>query len=259
MSDTSLYMLRLDLDQSRLFSMCRRHRLPRSSDTGYAVHSGLAAMFGADAPSTFSVRDASTRRRGTSSARTLEVLAYANLPLSELRERATLHADPEAFRILDWERAADKPMPGSWRAGQALGFEVRVCPIVRMSKAGAYARAGAEVDAFLAAAWKDPTGPKPDRDRIYCDWLVAAIERTEGARVRRSAIERFELRAVLRRTQGAERSAKAGLRKPDVTIRGELEVTDPRAFDQLLRRGLGRHRAFGFGMLLLHPPEARAC
>ena len=42
-------------------------------------------------------------------------------------------------------------------------------------------------------------------------------------------------------------------RRPDVTFRGTLQVTDPDRFHALLARGVGRHRAFGFGMLLLRP------
>jgi len=33
-------------------------------------------------------------------------------------------------------------------------------------------------------------------------------------------------------------------------------VRDPTGFAALLARGVGRHRAFGFGMLLLRPPAA---
>ena len=35
-------------------------------------------------------------------------------------------------------------------------------------------------------------------------------------------------------------------------------MTDSEAFSALLRRGVGRHRAFGFGMLLLRPPNPAA-
>ena len=44
---------------------------------------------------------------------------------------------------------------------------------------------------------------------------------------------------------------------PDVVLKGRLQVDDSDAFTQLLRRGIGRHRAFGFGMVLLKP--ARSC
>lgn len=33
-----------------------------------------------------------------------------------------------------------------------------------------------------------------------------------------------------------------------------IRIKDPASFDALLRRGIGRHRAFGFGMMLLSPP-----
>ena len=37
-------------------------------------------------------------------------------------------------------------------------------------------------------------------------------------------------------------------------MRGVLTITDPDAFAQLLARGVGRHRSYGYGMLLLRPP-----
>jgi CRISPR system Cascade subunit CasE len=40
---------------------------------------------------------------------------------------------------------------------------------------------------------------------------------------------------------------------PDAVLAGQLRVTSPDAFAQLLANGLGRHRAFGFGLLLLRP------
>jgi CRISPR system Cascade subunit CasE len=43
---------------------------------------------------------------------------------------------------------------------------------------------------------------------------------------------------------------------PDLTVRGQLRIKQPLAFQALLARGLGRHRSFGFGCLLLAPPGA---
>lgn len=260
MTSEPLYLLRLHLDLPQLFALCERQRIPRSDDLGHAIHCGMKAVFGEAAPSLFAVThgDPDARRR-PGRERTLELLAYSTQALAELREQASMYANPEAFRIVEWEQAADKPMPTAWRAGQKLGFQVRACPTVRVSKAGPHARAGAEVDAFLAAARRDPQGPKPDRERVYREWLTAAVDRSEAAQVHEAVVDRFEVRALLRRTQGPERRAKAGLRKPDVTFRGVLEVVEPAAFDGLLRRGVGRHRAFGFGMLLLRPYRGPAC
>ncbi|MCX4244415.1 type I-E CRISPR-associated protein Cas6/Cse3/CasE [Paraliomyxa miuraensis] len=260
MSTDALHLLRLDLDLPRLFSLCQRQRLPPVEDLGYAIHCGLAAAFGDDAPSLFAVTHGGpTSPRRPGQERMLELLAYSSRSLSELRAQAETYADPEAFRLVDWERAADKPMPAAWRPGQRLGFQVRACPTVRVAKAGPHVRAGAEVDAFLAAAWKEPEGPKPDREAVYRGWLSSALARTEGARVQEAVVDRFELQTLLRRTQGPERRAKQRLRKPDVTFRGVLEVVEPEAFGMLLRRGVGRHRAFGFGMLLLRPHRGAPC
>ena len=43
---------------------------------------------------------------------------------------------------------------------------------------------------------------------------------------------------------------------PDLSVRGELQVQDAAAFDGLLARGLGRHRSFGYGCLLIAPAGA---
>ena len=41
----------------------------------------------------------------------------------------------------------------------------------------------------------------------------------------------------------------------EAVFEGTLEVRDAALFQGLLARGVGRHRAFGFGMLLLRPAE----
>ena len=70
---------------------------------------------------------------------------------------------------------------------------------------------------------------------------------------------RYRLLGVLRRTQadgapGGGRQPRVTM-GPDVVMQGRLRVSDPQAFAQLLARGVGRHRAFGFGMLLLRPGD----
>lgn len=42
---------------------------------------------------------------------------------------------------------------------------------------------------------------------------------------------------------------------PNAVVQGTLRVNDAEAFDQRIRRGVGRHRAYGYGMLLLRPPD----
>jgi CRISPR system Cascade subunit CasE len=61
------------------------------------------------------------------------------------------------------------------------------------------------------------------------------------------AMTRFSIERMTRRT-GPDRTASA-IKRPDVTITGRLQVTDSRAFADLLRSGIGRHKSFGYGML----------
>ncbi|MEZ4450877.1 MAG: type I-E CRISPR-associated protein Cas6/Cse3/CasE [Nannocystaceae bacterium] len=252
MASDPLYLLRLDVEAPRLYSLAKRHRLPpKGNDLGYVLHAGLAALFGDQRPESFAI----DRAEG----RWIRLLAYSEQPLAALRERAELYADPEVYRLCDWDRAADKSMPSVWREGQRLGFQVRVCPTVRMARAGEHHKKGAEVDVFLATARQEPEGPRPDREVVYRKWLGAALDRSGGARLEVARIENFHLEALLRRTQGEERRARRGLRKPDAMMRGALTITTPERFEALLRRGVGRHRAFGFGMLLLRPDRGDGC
>lgn len=246
MANKPLYLLRFAIDAARLQRLARRHRLPPNDDLGYLLHSGLAALFDQWSPTCFAV----SRTEG----RVIEVLGYSERPLAELRRWAQAYAEPDAFEICDWESVAEKPMPDSWPSGQELGFRVRVCPTVRLSNRGDHGyREGAEIDAFQAALWRAGEGEQIDRDAVYRDWLAAALERSQGAHLTRAAVDSVRFQSFLRRVQGEERKAAQGLRKPDVTMSGVLSVSDPERFDALLRRGVGRHRAFGFGMVLLRP------
>lgn len=251
-----LYLLRLDIETRRLHELARTHRLPAHDDLGYVLHAGFAALFGEHRPVTFAIEPEREVRSGE--MRPLRVLAYSERSLAELEERARIFAAPEAYRLCIWDRAADKPMPQTWRSGQGLGFQVRVCPTVRVAKAGPHQRAGAEVDAFLAAARQIPDERPPEREAVYRAWLRDAFARSGGATLERAALGSFQVDAILRRTQEERRRAPY-LRKPDATLLGALTITDPERFDALLRRGVGRHRAFGFGMLLLRPDRGEPC
>lgn len=249
--DASLQMVRLALEGRGVAEVARRRALRASTtDDGYLVHCLLAELFGDLAPHPFAL--AGTRGRA------LIVLGYASATANELRRHADAFAAPNIHRTCQWEQLAVKSMPSAWPAGMRLGFAVRVCPVVRMSGEGPMHRKGAEVDAFLATAWKTDPSEHQDRETVYREWLRAALERRGGARLTVARLSGFRIARLLRRTQANER--KAELRdRPDAHLSGELEVTDPAAFAALLRAGIGRHRSFGFGMLLLRPTGRAAC
>lgn len=277
MTDTPLRMIQLQPDPYKVAAWMTRHGVTRPGhDDGYGWHAILTAAFGAHAPTPFRVFDPGRIRKNQEGCNPLKlkVLAYSALAKSELVDRATAFADPMIVEALGLqsETFADKQMPSRFSAGQCLGFEVFVRPTVRQDKDGDR-RKSIEVDAFLAALRKadrelGPRGTRPDLDRetVYRDWLIQRL--APAAHLDRFAITQCERALLLRRpsrnkktgevrplqTVGAVRKQKGeGGGGPAAVLSGTLTIQDPSAFSALLTHGIGRHRAFGFGMLLLKP------
>ena len=251
-----LHLVRLGVDAQKLYAFARRSRAAgRDLDEGYAVHALFAALFdhGAAqsarvAPKPFHIASSGTRM--------LDVLGYGVLDHIALAERARTFADPVAWGVCDLEGIASKPMPVEIKAGTRLGFSVRACPIRRIAKRGPMTHARAEVDAFLAKSWEVGPDVELDREKVYCDWLGEELGKEGAARLIDVSMTNFHLARMRRRTQGEERKGREPQR-PDVRFEGVLVVGDAAAFAGRLARGIGRHRAFGFGMLLLRPAPPR--
>ena len=242
MSSEALYLLHTQPDPQRLAAWAARHRLLDSQgDLGYALHALLRAAFGEQAPQPFRYLDA---EQG--------LLAYTRLGAVELAQHAAL-ADADVAAALGLGKTlhhaglSARLFPTQWAAGHALGFEARVRPIIREGKTGR------ERDAFLAAIEKSP-GTVLDRSDVYVQWLRELFTRQGGAELIDASVIRYQQLGVTRRTQknvadNARQSRLVG--GPDAVLQGQLRVADPQAFAQLLVGGVGRHRAFGFGLLLL--------
>lgn len=238
----SLTMLHLAPDLGRLFEWARLRGLPTGGDLGYACHSALRAAFGAQAPQPFMLE---MPRQGEA-----RILGYGTAGLDELRRHRETFANPLAAAAFPDAGLAAKAMPADWRCGLRLNFAVRVCPVVRRDRDGRR-DAVCETDAFLAAAGRTRAEQPLEREAVYRDWLCAALERDGAVRLIEASLSAFRRVRVAR--LDAARKAHSG-EKPDASFVGLLEVADPVAFANLLARGVGRHRAFGFGMLLLRPP-----
>jgi CRISPR system Cascade subunit CasE len=238
-------MIRMELDRARLFELARARKFPlHRVDVGYTAHCALRAAFSDAAPQPFSLDRARSRQ--------LVVLGYAGHQAEALKERAKEIADPLAYAVFDSERIVSKPMPDRWLNGRELSFEVRACPVIRKASTGDRHRAGAEVDVFLSRCWETQRLNPPDREATYIEWLAAQLARGGGAELISARVMRFKLENLSRRSTGEHR-AWTFQSRPDVLFRGVLRVAEPEAFRDLLARGVGRHRAFAFGMLLLRP------
>lgn len=255
----TLHLIRLPVDLGRLARAAGDRGWTRGRaetfDEGAALHHLLGETFGPGALQPF--RLLVPPRAGTGS-----LYAYASEPASRLAETAAAVGAPEAVAALPPDRLEGKPMPASWREGQRLGFDLRIRPVVRLDaevpppgdRRGARAhgfRKGSEVDAFLAFALREHpdrrdgmTAEARTREDVYVSWLGARLN--PAADVEEAHLVRF------RRTLAARGGgAKEG---PDATLHGVLSITDPEAFADRLARGVGRHKAYGYGMLLLRPP-----
>lgn len=233
----TLHMIQLTPDLARLMRWAAgQGLLPNRGETdlGYILHAVLAAAFGDHAPKPFALLR-HPRRAPT-------LLGYTAHSGAALRTHAATFAMPDLCDLLDLDRLADKAMPDRFADGQRLGFELRVRPTVRTDRHGD--RDGTlEKDAFLLSL------PGSDRGEVYATWLSSHLG-ASGARARQLTLDSFQMTRIQRR--GANRGLRQ-MQGPDASFSGVLEVADPEAFAALLARGVGRHRAFGFGMLLLRP------
>ncbi len=236
-------MIRADLDVVALVRRGQRQGMRlQEIDLGYLVHSAADATFGAGALRPFSI---------TERERWARVLAYTERAPDVLQDHAQAFAEPSDHGAWDWDSFASKPMLARFDAGRRLGFSLRVCPVVRSLGRDGMHQAGKEIDAFLAACARAGQGVPVDREAVYLDWLSRRLE--GAARLEDASVETFRRVRLLRRTQGGDRRS-CMLERPSATFRGVLEVQDTARFAGLLRKGVGRHKAFGFGMLLLSPP-----
>ena len=249
-----LYLLHTQPDARLLAAWMARHHARharQSADLGDALHGLLRAAFGEHAPQPFRYLD---ERQG--------LLAYTPLDAQAMAAQVAM-ADPLAAQTLGLGACSShggyrlRPFPTAWPQGQVLGFEVRVRPTVR----GARGEQDAFLHAVAQAGGKD--GAPLERETVYTQWLREHLAVREGTPPQpwQGAVELLDVQLSafarsksVRRTQASADQCRKGHASdgPDATLKGRLRITDPTAFAHLLARGVGRHRAFGFGMLLLH-------
>jgi CRISPR system Cascade subunit CasE len=235
---TALHLVSMTVEGPSLVRFASNQGLLKYRDDaqGYATHAWLAAMFGAYAPQPF-------RFFG----RRNQILGYATADAATLTSYASTYAEPAAWAALRPDSLASKPMRQDWRVGERLQADVLVCPVSRKD--------GHEKDVFLRAIDRlgDQVSPRPE---VYRQWM----ERQWGQAIDQERIELTGMgrTRILRRTQRLQATIGRAVRemdRPFAEFRTVFNVRDPAAFQALLARGIGRHRAFGFGMLLLSPPS----
>jgi CRISPR system Cascade subunit CasE len=244
----SLRMLSFPIDVGGLTRLAVRERLlPSGGDLGDALHAAFANAFGELAPKPFALLPPGTPGGGPAG----RLLAYAATPLAGLRDRAAAFADPAFAGPLGLAEAGEKTMPERFAAGVRLGFRVRLRPVARTGRPrGEEPGRARERDLYPGAG----EGVEDGRADVYLRWLERWLAERGGARLERASLDAFRLTSLLARDRRPEATRPRSVVGPDATVTGTLCVTDADAFAAALARGVGRHRAFGFGMLLLSPP-----
>lgn len=248
-------MAQLYLDLAPTLRRPQARELPfNQEDLGYVVHQALAELFGPGTVQPFRVEGWSSRRDPG-----IKVLAYTGVPAEDLRRRADAFAEPLAHSRCLWQDLRTKPMPEIWREGQVLGFKVRICPVVRLSSGAELVRRsgitetlqeGAELDAWLHQflSNRSTAAEALSREAVYSNWLRGRM--APAAEVVQVSMTAFRRVRLVRKDRSSPRRSRI-VERPDAELSGLLRITSPQPFRTLLERGVGRHRAFGFGMLLL--------
>ncbi len=234
---SELHLVRIPVHAPRLLRFAAEQGVKQEDETlGYTLHAWFAALFGDQSPKPFCYFD-----------RKHEALAYASQDAARLLAHAKAFATPQAWAALDPDGVVSKPMPATWREGQRLRLEALVCPVSRKDDE--------EKDLYLRALDRlNENEAAPTRAEVYRQWFLRKLD---GA-VRVEALELLGMSArvrMLRRFRGGGANHLRVVERPQALFAAEVSVADPQRFAALIARGIGRHRAFGFGMVLLAPPR----
>ena len=253
---TKLYLIRLPIDIVALAQWVGERGWSRGPgtvvfDEGRALHHLIRETFGPRELLTYRLLVPPRSNSGN-------LYAYSHKDAAELNSLAEAFSLTEHCQVLSINKIESKAMPVNWYSGQRLGFDLRARPIRRLSSTLGTGRKkfakGSEVDAFVHEALRAFPGTPGSmvehgrtRQAVYLDWLDTRLGGTAVIERSSFTLARFRRARVMRGNQTVE--------GPDAILHGNFVVTDPLAFPKLLAQGIGRHRAFGYGMLLLRPPR----
>jgi CRISPR system Cascade subunit CasE len=235
-------MHKLELRQSAVFQFAGERELltPRMEpDLGYILHCLTYELFDPDcAPNPFRVI-------GTSGG-SVTVLGYNNHSGDTLKDQFHTYPPDYLQTLFSGKSIQSKSLPEKFPVGQVYRFELRICPVIQKPRGSE--EPGAELDVFLRKVERTGDEQTLDRNEIYRNWLTELFDRREGLSCRSVDLKQFRRRKLLRKD---ETGTLTKVERPDVTFTGRLDVTDGEPFRHILQKGLGRHKTFGFGMLLL--------
>jgi CRISPR system Cascade subunit CasE len=244
-----LHLVQVSVDLAGLMRRARdRGQRLDELDTGYLLHGWLEETFGPGRLRPFRIEHGrGSEKAPDDPSPDLRLLAWSEVGEGALQQHVQEFAEPTAARAV--HGVASKLLPETWTEGRRLGFAVRVCPTVR-SRVPLPGEAPRDTP-HERDAWQ-PGPDAPTREAVYVDWLRSRLDTGGVVSMERAGLDGYRRARLHRRTQGAQRAARqVGL--PEAWMSGVLVIREPARFSEWLRHGVGRHRAFGFGMVVLRP------
>jgi len=202
-------------------------------DRGYLAHLALVECLGTHAPRPYRVLSVSPR--------SVVILGYSDLPAPALIERGAGRLQPGDVHT----RSLDT---NAWATGQRLRFDLLTLPVKRKNGKDKY-RTRAEVD-----VWIDRDNLAEDRPTVYTRWLADRLAIQGGAELVGRPEVTWRMVELVRSTHKQDRPWRM-MQRTAASFTGVLRVRDADAFAALVRGGVGRARAFGYGMTLIRRME----
>ena len=206
----------------------------RPGDESYSLHCLVTETFGRKSP----IRPFRAIRHRDGS-RTL--LGYSRLDADALKNTARRNANDMRMSALSVDRLKSGEVP-ELGSGLSLDFNLLTLPQRRM-------RDGGEIDAYDLHRRRatEKCDPLLSREDVYIAWLAEKVERSWGAYL-------LGIRVVsARRRPQTRRAGERTLPATATEFDGTLRVEDPARFRNMLAEGVGRHRSYGYGMILIRP------
>ena len=224
----TLNLLKADIDMRH---MAHWSAVEGHSDSARALHCLVFHTFGPHrAPRTFAAIENPERPREHAT-----LLAYSTSSAEELQEVARANQSALTAGIMNPHSFRSTPVPDSWHKGTTLRFQVRTIPTFRPR--------GSSIEVDLHRKYD----ASPTREETYHRWLSRIMADKGGADAPPHAMELIHYN-----TRSIRRSPVSPVMTvPDVTIQGTCTIDDPEKWNHALTVGVGRHKAYGYGMLLL--------
>jgi CRISPR system Cascade subunit CasE len=216
-------LAQINIDPKRLGNWAGRRGFTNEDTVSHAF---VTALFGRKTFQPFRYREL-TETSGV-------LNGYTTATAEELGDMIAMAADPEVTNIISGApqtRAIYIPKPD-----QLIGIEVKVVPSVRSGQKRI------EKDSFVNDL---NLGVSNDRELSYANWMARRLEPASEMRFVRLA--RHATYTTLRK--------KNKITVTSAVMQATVCVKDPDAFGALMVNGIGRHKAYGFGMINLTPPH----